>query len=228
MENVKENYLIDINGEKIENIFKLDYKEQSVKDNSKFNSWRNRMLQKYGNDAKLFKCSYDKIYFYPSNKKLSSCSSTCPSCNLSICYYCSRLATYDIDNCCLKRRIHYKLFYDGFLFINGESNEFQCFFYLFLIPLCTHFLFIHLIYIDFFYDLKKSNPKDYNKYYFKEKKIFRISIMINKLMAIILTVTYIIYSFYFKIILLFISLFTKFYPIKYYLGIIKKGLKYLY
>ena len=86
MENEKENYLIDINGEKIENIFKLDYKEQSLKDNSKFNSWRNTMLQKYGNDAKLFKCSYDKIYFYSSNKKLSSCSSVCPSCKLSICY----------------------------------------------------------------------------------------------------------------------------------------------
>ena len=69
------------------------------------------MLKKYGNDAKLFKCSYDEIYFYcayESFRKLPLCSSKCPSCNQPICYYCSRVAHNNnyFGDCCLKRRLY--------------------------------------------------------------------------------------------------------------------------
>ena len=66
MENDIENHLSNINEMKTDNMLMLDYDGQSLKDNLKFNSWKNIMLQKYGNDAKLFKCSYDAIYFYCS------------------------------------------------------------------------------------------------------------------------------------------------------------------
>ena len=53
MEKDIENYLTNsINEMKTDNIFRLDYKEQSLKGNLKFYSWKNKMLQKLGNDAK--------------------------------------------------------------------------------------------------------------------------------------------------------------------------------
>ena len=115
-------------------MFRLDYKGQSLKDSSKFNSWKKRMLQKYGNEAKLFKCSYDKTYFYSSNEDFGNmplCSCKCPSCNKSICYYCSGFA-YDrnaFGECCIKRRIYYKFFYDGFLFIKWGKWKLQKIFF---------------------------------------------------------------------------------------------------
>ena len=56
MEKDIENYLTNsINEMKTDNIFRFDYKEQSLKGNLKFYSWKNKMLQKLGNDAKIFK-----------------------------------------------------------------------------------------------------------------------------------------------------------------------------
>ena len=128
MENDIEHHLVNINEIKTDNMFKLDYKGQSLKDNSRFNSWKKRMLQIYGNDAKLFKCSYDNVYFYSSNedfKNMPLCSSKCPSCNKPICYYCSGYSyeRNSFGECCLKRRIYYKFFYDGFLFIKKIFSD---------------------------------------------------------------------------------------------------------
>ena len=130
MENDIKNYLANnINEIKTDIMFMLDYKGQSLKNNIKFDSWKNKMLQKYGNDAKLFKCTYDKAYFYSSNesfKKLPLCSSICPACNNSICYYCSKIAynKNSIGECCLKRRICKEGFAIakeyGFTFVGGH------------------------------------------------------------------------------------------------------------
>ena len=231
MENDIENHLTtNINEIKTDNLFRLDYKGQSLKDNLKFNSWKNQMFKKYGNDAKLFKCSFDSIYFYCTNesfRKLPLCSSIYPLCNHSICYYCTRIAynRNSFGECCLKRRIYYKFIYDGFLLINIEDREsLKEDLLLFLCPILSFFLLVCCTCSDFFYFLRKNKSNDNQDFYYKDEDIFRISILINGLMAIILSITYIIYSFYFKIFLLVISIFTKFYPIKYYLGILKGGL----
>ena len=52
-----------------ENIFIPDYFHQSIQNNNKFKTWENLMLQKYGNNARLFKCTVDKLYFYVSNEE---------------------------------------------------------------------------------------------------------------------------------------------------------------
>ena len=64
MEIEYESNLIDNNSKYSENIFKLDYKGQSLKSNSFFNTWKNKMLLKYGRDAKLFKCKSENLFFY--------------------------------------------------------------------------------------------------------------------------------------------------------------------
>jgi len=232
MENDIEHHLVNINEIRTDNMFKLDYKGQSLKDNSKFNSWKKRMIQIYGNDAKLFKCSYDNAYFYSSNedfKNMPLCSSKCPSCNKPICYYCSGYS-YDRNSfgeCCLKRRIYYKFFYDGLLFINGENEGLKKYFLIFLLPICTFFLLVGVACCDLFYILRKKKSQEHYPHYFKDNKIIWNSIIINGLMAIVLSITYIFFSFIFKILLLVISIFTKIYPIKFYLGIIKGGLDHL-
>ena len=230
MENDIENHLTSINEMEVDNMLKLDYDGQSLKNNEKFNSWKKIMLKKYGNDAKLFKCSYDEIYFYcayESFRKLPLCSSKCPSCNQPICYYCSRVAhnNNSFGDCCLKRRLYYKFIYDGFLFINlKESEELKFYFMLFLFPICTFFLFVSLTYNDFFCKLRKNIIKYYDN---GENNIIWISKWIMGLIAFILSIIYMVHSFHFKIFLLVISIFTKNYPIKYYLGLIRGGIDHL-
>ena len=76
-----------------ENIFIPDYFNQKIKNNNKFKTWENLMFQKYGENARLFKCTVDKIYFYVSNKDCMEYpyySSYCPMCNNVICYFCLR------------------------------------------------------------------------------------------------------------------------------------------
>ena len=97
----------------------------------------------------------------------------------------------------------------------------------FLCPIFSFFLLVGSNCSDYFYILRKNKSNDNQDLYYKDEDIFRISILINGLMAIILSISYIIYSFYFKLFLLVISIFTKFYPIKYYLGILKGGLDHL-
>ena len=80
-----------------ENIFIHDYFNQKIQNNNKFKIWENLMLKKYGNNARLFKCIVDKIYFYISNEDCMEYpyySSHFPICNNVICYYCLRNSAY--------------------------------------------------------------------------------------------------------------------------------------
>ena len=48
------------------NGFKMDYRNQILNNNVEFINWKNSMLKKYGNDAKMFKCSKDNLLFFTS------------------------------------------------------------------------------------------------------------------------------------------------------------------
>ena len=115
-----------------------------------------------------------------------------------------------------------------FFLLKGENESFKKYFLIFLLPFCTFFLLVGVTCCDFFYMLKdKKSINHYKIHYFKDTNFFWFSILINGLMAIILLITYSIFSLNFKIFLFFISIFTKIYPIKFYLGIIKGGLNHL-
>lgn len=64
MENDKENVLNEINNEKSKKVFKFEYNGQSLKGNKKFTEWENKMKEELGNNAKLYKCIIDNIYYY--------------------------------------------------------------------------------------------------------------------------------------------------------------------
>ena len=65
----------DIRNENNENLvdmndyFQLDFAEQTIKGNRKFEEFKKQRLNELGKDAKLFHCKNDNIYFYISKKE---------------------------------------------------------------------------------------------------------------------------------------------------------------
>ena len=243
MENDLELNINEKQNEKSSDIFKLEHSNQKLKNNIHFIKWRNDMLKKYGNDAKLFKCIDCNNYFYVSNDKCKTIPlylSECPSCHLSICYFCScpTYNKYDHGRCCIKRRIYCMLFQDGFTFISLKEDDweedYKSIFKLFLFPLLNFIGLVAMFSTSFYYKLQISH-----KLFIKHKRhgtkipgiyeghldLLMFVIIINSAFAIALSFSYIILDIYIKIILLLISSIFKNYPIKYYLGIINEGLE---
>ena len=232
-ENELEYKILDGNEDKY---FKLDFPEQKLEGNKKFEEFKKRKLEEYGSDAKLFKCKYDNIYYLEK----------CPLCRRYICYFCG--STYIIAleffiNCCYKRKLKYLFNVGGFKYFKElkelnkiEKEDFFVILKISLIPLIGIGFFIGITFIGLFYymklkdkELKKiiySNRRHYYYYeYFEEYYSYKFLVVITVLIGFMLSVCYTIYDIYFKIILVFISLFSKFYPLKYYLGILSDGVK---
>ena len=64
MENDREENIVNNLDINTENFFKLDFGGQSLKTNTKFQSWKKKMINIYGNKAALFICKKDNAYFY--------------------------------------------------------------------------------------------------------------------------------------------------------------------
>ena len=87
------------------NSYKLDYINQAKNTSLNYRKWENSMIEKYGKNAKLFRCPLDKILFYVSyNDYISEpiSKSIYPICKNQVCYYCSKLngQSVKINNCC--------------------------------------------------------------------------------------------------------------------------------
>ena len=208
-----------------DNIFQLDYQGQILKTNIKYQKWKNKMIKIYGDDAKLYRCIYDNIYFYGSNEefhKFPFCKSQCSLCYKTICYFCSRNTenNKDFGNCCIKRKINYIILHD----INNDNFEKDFYFYLliFFVPIITLFLFIGIISEYFYYLLIKY---DKNIFYYEDNDFTSKIIIINGGISLMLSIVFLVHDIYLKIIFLFVSLFYKISPLKYYLKIIKKGIE---
>ena len=125
MEN--EEIITENNLDNPQNLFMNDYYGQNLKKNESFIKWKNEMKKIYGNDAVLFECKKDKVYFYASKaecKKIPMYKQICPICNFTICYYCARHIrdNYDNGRCCFLRRLYCAINQDGFLFINDKNH----------------------------------------------------------------------------------------------------------
>ena len=124
MEIEYESNLIDNNSKCSENIFKLDYKDQSLKSNSLFNTWKNKMLLKYGRDAKLFKCKSENLFFYIPYQEYKNkffFYGECPSCNTYLCYFCFKKAD---SNCCITIKTYFMFFEDSINSIKDVNEKF--------------------------------------------------------------------------------------------------------
>ena len=218
------------------NLFKIEFNGQNLKNNKLFKKWQNEMKKIYGNDAVLFKCQEDEIYFYASKvecKKIPMYKQICPICNFTICYYCSRHIKDNCDNgkCCISRRFYCAINQDGFVFFNNKADYdtfFRVNFYIFLLPILSFIYFIGVVSACFYYRLRIYDKKKNEFIYTYESRIkyntfiFGIVLIFNVLFAIMLSIPYIVFDFYIKILIFIISLFTKFYPVIYYLSLINE------
>ena len=214
----------------VENKFELEYFGQNLNKNESFIQWQNEMKKIYGNDAKLFKCKRDKIFYYArfsDCKVLPLYKIKCPICNLSNCYFCSKhIDDYaDHGKCCLSRRIYCLFFQDAFQFIERDYDTFFVdYLKIFLSPLYSLIFFVVSVSACLFYKLKVSNLEPNDGYLInyeeqikdKNSFLFILMVVIIVMFAIFLSISFFICDIYLKSFLCIISIFLKNYPIKYY------------
>lgn len=211
------------------NCFKLEYEEQELNNsNLVFLNWKKTMQKIYGENAMLFKCSKDKIYFYTSYeecKKYPVYQSECPKCNQDICFYCSRHEEDDFHEngtCCLQRKIKCMFNQDCYRYINPIHNEINIYkfkqaFISFIIPVIHLFTLIAQIQGILYYKLILKNGKSHLRYY-QNSKLDDYIELINMGMGVILVIPLFVVHIYFIIFILLISIPFKLIPLKYLLG----------
>ena len=215
------------------NIFKKDYENQKLNDsNLKFFNWKKSMQKIYGENAILFKCIKDNIYFFASYEECMKhpvYKSICPKCNVEICYYCSRNLKdkYYNENgtCCLRRKIKCMFNQECYRYINPINQEddihsFKTAFTLFIIPVISLLTIIAQIQGILYYKLYIKNGK--NKQivmYYEHLKYYSLVELINMGLGIILVIPLFIIHIYFILFILLISLPFNFIPLKYILGL---------
>ena len=223
------------------NYFKLDYPKQRIKGNQSFEKYKNLKLKELGNDSELFYCKNDFLYFYVSKRDCNAMPfyyKQCPLCKYYICYFCQRTTSQPIGfnaNCCIKLRLYYLFFLKGFVYLNefeqlsiAQKNGFYLALKISLIPFlnllylfsCVILIFFRLLLKDkkWRYDVHPSH-NTYNDYY-QLYNSFKIIMILMTSQAILYSICYTIYSLYFNIFIFMISLFFKFYPLKYIIGIL--------
>lgn len=229
---------------KIKNIFKFkqEYKGQHLNNNSEFLKWKKEMETKYGNNAKLFKCLIDDIYFYTSYKDYNTFpfyQSICPLCQTPTCYFCNKYGGKDdlfSGNCCIKRRIRCQFLKDGFTYIipskeldEAKFKKFKHIFIVFFIPVFNILFLILELHLSFFYEMIRKDARNdkkrgelYNEVeiYLREHNIFCIVATINIGFALLISIPFIILYYIFLIVLFIISIPFKLYPLFFFLGII--------
>ena len=221
--------------------FQLDFAEQTIKGNRKFEEFKKQRLNKLGKDAKLFHCTNDNIYFYISKKECEIDDNNnhcyCKQCSLCknyICYFCERIGQgkpYK-GNCCILSRLYYLFFVNGpregkkdfsRIYLE-ETNHFIVFIILNLIPFTKYFVNSFSIFLSLFGGLHLKDKKWKNYTYVdyicgEEEPFIVFSHIILLSTALALSICYTVISLYLNIIILIISVFSKFYPIKYLFGV---------
>jgi hypothetical protein len=222
-------------------IFRPDYENQNIKNNQNFINWENSIFKKYGNDAKLFKCTKDNIYFYTSNKDCIDypyyvCH--CPECNYYVCYYCSARTEprySGFGQCCIRRRLYYLFYEDGLEYIKPDKRwnfdkptEFNGFpLVMFLLPFINMVYTIGAISALLFYKMEFYDGNDFNCYENRIKNnvtTFLTFFIVNALFAVVLSIPFFFYNIFVLIILWLISIPFKLIPVKFVAGVITRGM----
>ena len=223
--------------------FAISYTGQRLDNNPNFLKWKTEMFQKYGDDAKLFKCLIDNVIFCGSlddYKTFPYYLCNCPICQTPTCYFCSKFCedNYRNGNCCLKRRIRCMIIQDGLVYIKpvGRAEQYppnfsSALIYLYF-PVLNFLFLIFFFHLSFFFGMirkdaeNNKNRPSYNEVYetyLREHKIFKIISVINIAFGIILTIPLIFPYYCFVIILSFISVLFNLYPVFYYIGFVFGG-----
>ena len=222
MENDREENIVNNLDINTENFFKLYFGGQSLKTNTKFQSWKKKMINIYGNKAILFKCKRDNAYFFTLDD--SEKRGKCPLCTNSVCYFFSDTGYF----CCLESSIYQIIIEGGYTFINDKNEEDYSFIFIrFLFPIYTFCYLTGILskYLFHLVKIKKRRKIRINDCYFDDRNCACMtSIILNAGIALLFSLIYLLHDMYFKFILILFSFFCKNYPLYFYLGILKKGI----
>ena len=217
--------------------FKLDFPGQNLKGNKLYEDFKKRKLKELGNDAKLFYCKRENLYFYKSKNECKESPyyyKICPSCNHYVCYFCKRNSFIITENanCCITLKINYLLFVKGFILLKGldrlneeQRAQFNDSLKMASIPFLGFMKAYMLTFDSLFFSLLLKDENTgitYVQYIFQNYNELIIIIIIIAT-GVFLSICFTFYDFYFKLILLIISLFFKFYPFKYIMSIYTFG-----
>ena len=203
------------------NIFQLEYQNQVLDNNIKFQKWKNSMLKKYGSDAKLFKCKKDNILFFISkgNTLQAPCYlKKCPICRELICYFCSY---YYLS---IFTHVYCSLIYYPLKFARDENNNQKVFNHAtFFIP-GVNILFIGLSFLEILYldvGTKESKDKEFEELKEYWEKLNDFYLFIDYSVYFLLSIPLFIYNVIIIIFLLIITIpFKNYYPLRRYYNII--------
>ena len=229
MENEKEINFIE-KGEQIsKNVFKTDYKGQSLFNNTNFIKWQKEMFEEYGYNSKLFECKKCNIYYYVNCDKYPFYQGKCPLCSTIKCYYCSRYSRGSNGDCCLPRRLQCMFKQDAYQFIKpiGENNSDTFSRYKevcipFFIPFFGFWCFCLHLHSSLYYKLCKKNAKSSDDGYipiYESSDFLCLIICINALVCIILSIPF-HFLFFLFIIFLFLLSPIKQYYLRYFSGVL--------
>ena len=62
-------------------IFNIDYENQNIENNINFKQWKESIINKHQGKGNVYKCPFEKHYFYGEEKEYSI---LCPSCHKKI------------------------------------------------------------------------------------------------------------------------------------------------
>ena len=228
--NLNENLILEN-----KNIFKLDYENQNLNNNINYLNWKDSIPKEYGNEAKILKCKKCKILFYSKKEDIITQKpfylKTCPICKKYICYFCSYYYnqcynSFNDLHCCIKIALYIAFFISGPEYI--KKNEiFDSNTLIFLIPIINIMgLFTRAFNICFLY-LAKKESKNEGVLKHRDGDLFCLYKLMINLTGIILGIPYFLLDAYQILLLLFISIPFKFYPLKYYFGVLDVKMIYL-
>ena len=235
----QEQKLVDFGNKTVENYFKLDYKGQKINNNQNFINFKEEMLRKNNYKGRIFFCKNEDIYFYYNDSEYPYFHGICPSCQQSICYFCSKPNNYTYDLCCYSKRIHYIFYVDALVFFKYPKDGVNDYHYqpkfkehllLALTPVLNLIFFMGGIHTAIYkLDTKmvfEDNKDDYLNFeqYIKgcgNRRDFFILIVALDIGATIIlaTIPFLILDIISTILIVIISIPFKFYPLKYLFGI---------
>ena len=188
MENEEKEVQLVNNQNNKDNFFIPDYDNQNLKNNQRFIKWKELMNKKYNGRGKIYKCPYDKNYFYEQNNDYKI---LCPSCEKELCCFCLKPPIVQWNaKCCLMRKIcimHYKGI--EYSIPENRKNQYLCDVEIeivfFLIPIINFLYFLAALYNGLFVKINSShkNNNRYHEYmtyeeYLRENEIRFIIIMV--------------------------------------------------
>ena len=229
MENNYNELLNDQNKEiNIINIFKPDYTEQKMNNNTNFQKWKKSMINIYGENTKFFKCSEEQIIFCVSNYncKNENYKNQCPSCYMNFCNYClKKVSHYNDDHgkCCLKRRIKYIFLIAGPTLLKDKPDDYKGMSIFLLIPFLSFLYFVAGAMKSLFLQLMLKNSLEI-EYYEEYSKFFRkYERVIIILYGFILSIPYNITVLLFTIVISLISITFKNCITRYILSVLREA-----